>query len=153
MFKRFLKWGGIGCGGLLGLFVLIIILGAIFSSGGDGNASDEQEARFASLTFQEAVSEASTVTYDELFRNNDSYIGALVHYRGEVIQVVEGWSDDTFDLRVNVTEDDYFWKDTVYLNYTGERLLENDIIEFVGRGQGVEEVLRRIRTRCYHTGT
>ena len=30
--KRFFKWGAIGCGGLIGLFILLVILAAIFGS-------------------------------------------------------------------------------------------------------------------------
>ena len=137
-FRRLLKWGGIGCGGLIVLIIALIVLAAIFSSGNDGSASQEQQARFESLKFEDALSESTTIPYDELFRNNDSYLGQLVHSRGEVVQVVEGWSDDTYDLRVNVTEGDHFWEDTVYLNYSGERLLENDIIEFVGEVKGLK---------------
>ena len=44
-----------------------------------------------------------------------------------------------FQLRVNVTSDEYgLWSDTVFLRYDDApvRILENDIIEFVGRMEG-----------------
>ncbi len=55
-----------------------------------------------------------------------------------MIQVIEGWRANEYDLRVNVTEGQYFWDDTVYLaNYSGSRFLEDDIIEFVGKVRGL----------------
>ena len=36
--RRIFKWAGIGCGGLIGLFIVIVIIGAIASSGNDGNS-------------------------------------------------------------------------------------------------------------------
>ncbi len=45
---------------------------------------------------------------------------------------------DNYNLRVNVTEDQYgWWDDTVFLYYSGEYLLEEGIIEFVRRVYGL----------------
>lgn len=130
-----LKWIGIGGGILLALIVILGIIGAITSAGEDENSSPVS-AVLPTLTFQEVQSEASQVTYDDLFRNNESYLGELVHYRGQVVQVVEAGGDD-YRLRVNVTEGAYFWEDTVFLHYSGARLLEDDIVEFVGEVKGL----------------
>ena len=132
-----LKWGGIGCGSLLavGLFIGVIIALAVSS---DGGSSAQSTPPAPTPTFQEAVAQAREISYDDLFRNNDSYIGSIVHYRGKIIQVVEG-SGDNYNLRVDVTQGEYFWEDTVYLHYSGERLLEDDIIEFVGEVKGLKK--------------
>ena len=61
----------------------------------------------------------------------------MVWYEAEVIQVADG-SIGTFVLRANVTRGQYFWDDTVYLRYSGPRLLEEDIIEFVGVIEGLK---------------
>ena len=53
-----------------------------------------------------------------------------------MIQVIDVGRDQ-YQLRVNVTEGQYIWQDTVFLRYTGSRLLENDIIEFVGSVVGL----------------
>ena len=80
---------------------------------------------------------AKMVSYDDLFRYNEEWIGELVYYKGEVVQVIER-GDDNYNLRINVTEDQYgWWDDTVFLYYSGERLLEDDIIEFVGEVYGL----------------
>ena len=52
-------------------------------------------------------------------------------YTGEVIQVVGG-EEDSYNLRANVSRGEYSWADTVFLYYSGPRLLEGDIIEFIG---------------------
>ena len=76
------------------------------------------------------------ISYDNLFRNNETYRDKLVYYQGEVIQV-SGGSGDRYVLRVNVTKAEYFWEDSVYLHYTGSRLLEDDVIEFVEESEAL----------------
>ena len=78
----------------------------------------------------------SNISYDELFRNNEEYIEQLVYYRGKVIQVQEPRGDN-YVLRANITEGEFLWEDTVFLHYSGPRLLEDDVIEFVGRVKGL----------------
>ncbi len=88
-------------------------------------------------TFKEWKESAEEIPYRTLFRYAEQNAGKLVHYRGEVIQVLE--DDGDFQLRVNVTPGDYgFWDDTVFLRYNDApvRILEDDIIAFVGRMNG-----------------
>ena len=87
-------------------------------------------------TFEEQKAASALLSYDDLFRNNEEHIGKTVWYTGKVIQVIEGDGDE-YQLRVNVTEGETFWDDTVFLQYSGPRLLEDDIIEFVGRVNGL----------------
>ena len=142
--KRIFKWTGIGCGSLLGLLIVLIIVAAIASSGNDGNVGTVPSSNPSSqravldspkplptLTFEEQKSLANQVSYDDLFRNNESHVGKQVWYEAKVIQVVEGRGDD-YQLRANVTRGDYSWDDTVFLYYSGPRVLEDDVIEFVG---------------------
>lgn len=130
-----LKWGSIGCGSLLAIMIAIVIIAAIASSG-DGGGTTQSRPAGPTPTFQEAMAQAARVSYDDLFRNNDAYIGQKVHFQGKIAQVVEG-PGDSYDLRVNVTRGQYTWDDTVYLHYSGPRLLEDDIIEFVGEVEGL----------------
>ena len=80
---------------------------------------------------------AQTIPYRNLFRYADDHAGKLVYYRGEVVQVIE--DRDDFQLRVHVTLDDYGrWSDIVFVRWNNApvRILEDDIIEFVGRVNG-----------------
>jgi hypothetical protein len=89
------------------------------------------------LTWAQLQARALKIGYAELFRHNEKYVGRTVYFKGEIIQVVDG-GDGTYDLRVNVTHGEYgFYSDTVYLHYSGERLLDDDIIDFVGIVDGV----------------
>ena len=87
-------------------------------------------------TFDELKAASIQLSYDDLFRDNEEHIGKSIWYTGEVIQIIEGDGDE-YQLRVNVTEGEIFWDDTVFLRYSGPRLLEDDIIEFIGRVNGL----------------
>ena len=88
------------------------------------------------LSFEELRERASSPTYDDLFRNNDQYLGQLVYYQAQLVQVIDV-GKDRYQIRANVTEGQFFWEDTVFLRYGGPRLLEKDIIEFVGTVAGL----------------
>ena len=86
--------------------------------------------------FEELKAEAIKLSYDDLFRNNEQHIGKKVWLTAKIIQVIEIDSDE-FQLRAKITENEGFWDDTVFLQYSGPRLLEDDIIEFVGSVYGL----------------
>ena len=75
------------------------------------------------------------IDYKELFRNNEQHQSRLFRFKGTVVQVIER-ARDKYDLRVNVGD---VWDDSVvYLSaYKGQRLLEGDVIEFVGESVGL----------------
>ena len=55
-FRKVMKWTGIGCGGLIGLFVVLIIIGIIASSGED----DTEEQRSVAKTVPESTTKVET---------------------------------------------------------------------------------------------
>ena len=156
-FRRILKWTGIIIGSLVGLFILLIVLVAVFAGDDNGSRANTPAERPTSVpvaantpvapgptatrrptatprptpTFEEKKALATRIPYDDLFRNNEEHIGKRVSYMGEVIQVVGG-DEDLYNLRANVSKGEYLWDDTVYLYYSGPRVLEGDIIEFIG---------------------
>lgn len=79
------------------------------------------------------------VSYDELFRNIDSYKGQYLHYTGEVVQVLG--SAGNWNLRVNITEKGEapytYWDDPVYVfSYSPDRVIEKDVIDFTAYVNG-----------------
>jgi hypothetical protein len=81
----------------------------------------------------------TSVEYDDLARNTETYVGQHIHYQGDVVQVRE-MGNDRYVLRVNVTKDEYdLWRDTIWVNYTGSRTLERDIIQLWGTVKGRRE--------------
>ena len=133
--RKVLKWGSIGCGGLIGLIVVVIIIVAVAGGVEDAQKSEVDPTAVA-IDWNTLKDTAERVSYENLFRNNEEWKGRRVYYRGKIIQVIEG-SGNEFQLRANVTKGEFSWDDTVFLRYSGERLLEDDVIEFVGRVNGL----------------
>jgi hypothetical protein len=77
-----------------------------------------------------------TIPYDDLMRNADLYTGSKVTYTGEIEQVTQR-DDGTFVLRVDVTNKGYYWSDTIWVEYTGPRVLENDLVTLTGTFDGL----------------
>ena len=98
-----------------------------------------QSGKQSALSLEEVKNKAiDNVGYDELLRNNEKYVGKVVYYKGEVNQVSESWGDN-YVLRIFVTKNDYFWDDDIYVNYAGERILEDDIVEIWGEVKGIKK--------------
>lgn len=127
------SWG-IYLGAIIAPIALLIALVAI--------AGDTEPAATAIptpvLTFAELKSNANSLTYEELYRNNETYQGSLVYLKGEVVQVVTEGNSDSYVLRVEITQTDYGYDDPVLVHYTGPvRLLEDDLVELVGNVKGL----------------
>ena len=89
-------------------------------------------------TFDELFELAQEIAYDELFRNNELHVGKEVRLVAKIVQVIANPDQsDEFYLRANVTPGDFIWDDTVFLEYTGPRLLEDDIVEMIGIVEGL----------------
>lgn len=141
--RRLLKWGGIA---IAGFIVLIIVLAVIFSDGGEETlglptptskpTSTPTRAPIPTATFEESKIRALSLSYDELFRNNEQHEGKLVFFEGEIEQVNDRGSNE-YLLRAYVTRDSFgFSDDDVRLDYQGSRVLEDDVVEFVASVEG-----------------
>lgn len=76
------------------------------------------------------------ITYDQLARTPDDFIGKKVKFRGKVIQVIEGETETQIRLAVN---DDY---DTIIFaafdkSVVSSRVLEDDVITIMGLSSGL----------------
>ena len=142
---KVLKWSSI----VLGLAFVLLIVVAIMGSGADESGSSRTAAQASSstknakpqptstpsLTFEDFEANAGVIEYEELFRNNEQYESQDFYFEGEIVQVIEGRGDE-YDFRVRVGKilDD----EIIYLSgYRGQRLLEDDSIEFIGRSKGL----------------
>lgn len=146
--RGYLFWIGITLAAIgIGISALLVIAVTRWMATPEGNATVTaimakrstrvaQSTITARMTAEELKATAKTVSYDELARNTETYVGDFLYYKGKVIQIIEGYGQQV-DLRVNVTKSEYgSWDDTVYVHYTGPRLLENDIIDFYGTVDG-----------------
>lgn len=132
---------------LIVLAVIVVIIIAFFAilSGGDsdGEGSNPGGATEVTMSTEQLKASAKDIPYKDLARDPDSYKNQVVHFTGEVIQVIES-SYGPNEYRVAVTKDEfggYDYDDIVYLTYKlneGEsRILEDDVIEFYGTYKGL----------------
>ena len=132
-------WTGlIGLSGVFVVFILVVLLALISPPGTSTNTLSSPTPTMSDAQLQAAV----PLAFDELARDTEAWTGKLVRVRGQVIQVVEAGSQGAI-LRVNVTQNESLpglWNDTVWVEFPGygpgQRVLQNDVVEFVGRVDG-----------------
>ena len=109
------------------------------------SSSPEQADAHESLETE--IASAITVPYDELFRNNEDYVGKIVRYVGQIAQTQETTCllclERTYALRLLVTPQGYgIWSDAIWVDYTPtERFLDEDIVTVWGKVTGLESYI------------
>ena len=93
-------------------------------------------------TPEEFKAKCINISYSDLARNPNSYVGQYAVFTGKVVQVQENGKNIV--LRVNVNKDKYgIWNDTIYVDYNRtdpneSRILEDDIITMYGNIMGIK---------------
>lgn len=64
----------------------ILVMSIVFIS---GCVQEESSREVPIMSVEEIKSSALTISYDDLMRNNENYVGEVVHYRGKIVQVGE----------------------------------------------------------------
>lgn len=100
------------------------------------NAADEALAQQEQAAAEEEARGYETgITYDQLARTPDDYIGKKVKFSGKVVQVIEG--DDDVQIRLAVNKD---YDQILFCAYdssiVSSRVLEDDIITIYGISAG-----------------
>ena len=76
------------------------------------------------------------ITYNQLARTPDDYIGEKVKFKGEVVQVLEG--EGVYNIRLAVGGN---YDNIIYIigetSITDQRILENDYITVYGTSTGI----------------
>lgn len=105
----------------------------------DAEAKAEADKEAADKQAKEAEEKKgydTGITYDQLARNPDNYVGQKVKFTGEVVQVLEGGGAVNLRFAVNADYDKM-----VYVKYqsniVSSRVLENDTITIYGVSQGL----------------
>ena len=82
---------------------------------------------------------AHNIPYDDLFRNNENYVGKTVYFRGKIIQMAPLFGDN-YVFRVATKSSQYlgYIEDVVYVNYKGSRFLEGDTIDLWAKVDGLK---------------
>ena len=132
-------WILIGIGGFCLFFVMIGFFQGI-NKGITGDAVNDGLLKSNSpASYAEAKEKAIDVSYENLMRHAENYQNQWICFKGEVIQVVSDIPE--LELRVSTKKDEWigYIEDVVYLystDYSGERLLEGDLIQFCGKSKG-----------------
>lgn len=125
-------------GGII-LFIIVAAIVAAFIFGMLGTSADYSSNTQTGLSIEQIKSNAQKVSYDDLFRYNERYVGDIVYYRGKIIQSQNPWGD-SYVLRIATKKMDYFdtyIEDILWVDYSGTRFLEGDIIDLWGRVEGL----------------
>ena len=107
--------------GVLGVISISMWGGIIGSDSG----TDQPKASVPTKTPQEIKAQAISIGYDPLYRNIETHVGKIVHFRGKVGQVIIV-RDDRYDLRLAMNGD---YDHMVYVIYRGDRVLGGDTVE------------------------
>jgi hypothetical protein len=134
------KKKGKGCLIAAVIIAIVIILIIAVPSLGGGVITPSDSGTKQSQTAEEYKAQCKDISYSDLARKPDSYKGQYIKFTGEIIQVLESGKESQY--RINVTKGEYdLWDDTVFVTYQNkdgnERFLEDDIVTFYGKYQGL----------------
>ena len=101
-------------------------------------ALDEEEAaRQAEAAEKEKLGYETGITYDQLARTPDDYVGDLVKFTGEVLQVTEGDGYAHYRIAVNGNYDQVLFVQIDSSLTQNNRILEDDEITIFGESYGL----------------
>jgi hypothetical protein len=125
------KWIILCCGGA----ILCVIIASFFY----GMSGAVSSSTTPTLSVEEIKSQAQEIPYASLMRNPENYQNSILHFRGKIIQVQEVFGDN-YILRIATKNQAYlgYFDDDIYVNYKGNRLLEDDIVDVWGNFEGLK---------------
>lgn len=120
---------------IVALFVLLVAIAGVMST-----VQDEEQERLQSpeISRDEAKENALHLEYDTLLRFNEEYVGDIVYYKGEVVQMVHRYGD-TYLLFITPDTGEWLNSDRLAVHYSGQRILEDDVVEVYGVVAGLYE--------------
>ena len=97
---------------------------------------DEDENKKAEAAAKEKLGYETGITYNQLARTPDDYLGEKVKFKGKVIQVMEGDSSTQIRFAVNSDYDTILFAE-IASDVTETRILEDDVITIYGLSSGL----------------
>ena len=123
--------------GLLSFLLITICLTGCCASTSSTSASGTN----VGMSVSQIKASAVDVSYDNLFRENEKYVDDIVHIRGEIIQSQDD-SNGNYVFRLATGQSEYggyYIDDIVWINYRGDRLIEDDVIDVWGKVIGLKK--------------
>ena len=123
-----------------GVIVFIIILAIIGGSGSNNNPAQTTSSNSQPSLCSDIASlknQATTVNFNELDKNPDSFNGKIVKFTGQVVQIQE--ADNYGVIRLAVTKESYGWSisDIVYVEYQNHTdAVKDDVVTVYGQLTG-----------------
>ena len=102
------------------------------------NQYDYSKPLNLSLSVQEIKRQAILISYEELYRYNESYLHKIIHIKGQIVQTFQT-SGYTTGFRI-ATKGGYYgyYDNIIYVDYDEyTRLMDNDYIEVWGEVMGL----------------
>jgi hypothetical protein len=99
--------------------------------------AEEKAAVESARLAEEAKGYETGITYDQIARTPDDYIGKKVKFKGEVVQVIEGNNATQMRLAVNNDYDKMVFIEMPKALTENNRVLENDEITIYGHSVGL----------------
>jgi len=120
----------------IALIFLVLVVAALGSGVYQGTKPPPTTPK---MSIDEIKSVAIKVPYEDLFRYNEQYIGKIIYFRGQTVQVVSGTGQNNYILRIATKENVYtsWYEDVIWVNYEGPRVLEKDMVDVWGRVKGL----------------
>ena len=125
---------GIGFGIIVAVFFAFIMI-----VGMSMNTTEEplKNPELSDKEIKDNAINLNQIGYENLHRHNEDYVGKIVFFSGEVIQV-RHISSDSYVLRVDVNPE-RFETSALYVNYVGPRILEDDNVTIYGEVVGIKD--------------
>lgn len=92
----------------------------------------------SSKTIEQIKTEALKVSYDDLMRDSDNYIGKIVYFRVGIIQVNEISSGGYLFIAMPVDKQGELEYVPIRIYYEGKRFLNGDMVDVWGTMEGVK---------------
>jgi len=116
---------------IVGFLVFVLLAGSMIGV--------ERGNQLLSLSQEELEAMSVEWNYKDMIRNNEYYVGKIIHLDGK-IGLVEEKGNDRFAIQVIVRQSMFDKDDNVIVRYKGERLLEKDKVDVYGRVEGLTEL-------------
>ena len=137
--------------------IILLFFGLAILSSGNNDSTEKTSndmSRIKTVDWQDTTAEIQQkildkteydwqeLSYDELMRHNENYVGKTVNLRGQVIQVQNVYGDEYVALVNSKCEQflEFFCNDDpIWINYSNVRILDDDIISYWGDVKGLKK--------------
>lgn len=122
------------------MVALFVVVGGVCVAAMSNNPGSTGVSKGPAMSISQIKSNAISVPYDQLFRDNEKYVGKIVYFRGEIDQAVDD-SQGNYVFRIATGKNQYigYLGDIIWVDYSGQRFIESDVLDVWGRVVGLKK--------------